>query len=82
MHPELKSDWVRPGIMLYGASPGGASAEQFGLKPAMTLTSKIIGIQRIGAGEAKAHHAWANGSHPIALLSSIVSSWSKNQPAR
>ncbi|WP_211441565.1 alanine racemase [Collimonas humicola] len=52
MHPELKSDWVRPGIMLYGASPGGASAEQFGLKPAMTLTSKIIGIQRIGAGEA------------------------------
>jgi alanine racemase len=52
MHPELKSDWVRPGIMLYGASPGGASAEQFGLKPAMTLSSKIIGVQRVGAGEA------------------------------
>ncbi len=52
MHPELKSDWVRPGIMLYGASPGATSAEQFGLQPAMTLRSKIIGIQRIEAGDA------------------------------
>jgi hypothetical protein len=40
------------------------------------------GIVTLTAGEAKAHHAWVSGSHPIALLSSIVSSWSKNQPAR
>ncbi|MFC5473655.1 alanine racemase [Paraherbaspirillum soli] len=51
MHPELRADWIRPGIMLYGATPGAASAETFGLKPAMTLTSEIIGIQRIEAGE-------------------------------
>ncbi|PFH12081.1 alanine racemase [Collimonas sp. PA-H2] len=67
MHPELKSDWVRPGIMLYGASPGGASAEQFGLKPAMTLTSKIIGIQRISAGEAIGY-----GSRFVAAAPMIV----------
>ena len=50
--PELAADWVRPGIMLYGGTPGGQSAQAFGLKPAMTLASEIIGIQHIEAGEA------------------------------
>lgn len=49
---EVASDWVRPGIMLYGGTPGGDTAEAFGLKPAMTLASEIIGIQHIGAGDA------------------------------
>ncbi len=52
MHPELHSDWVRPGIMLYGATPGGGSAASFGLRPAMTLSSEIIGIQYLSAGDA------------------------------
>lgn len=52
MHPHLACDWVRPGIMLYGASPGGKSAQEFGLQPAMTLRSEIIGLQKIAAGEA------------------------------
>lgn len=52
LHPELAADWVRPGIMLYGASPGGGSAVGFGLRPAMTLTSQVIGVQTVHAGEA------------------------------
>src|SRR5574341_2325669 len=41
--PEARGDWVRPGIMLYGCSPfADQSAEQLGLRPAMTLTSEII----------------------------------------
>lgn len=52
LHPELETDWVRPGIMLYGASPGGKSAAEFGLKPAMTLKSEIIGVQQIDKGDA------------------------------
>jgi alanine racemase len=52
LHPELKTDWVRPGIMLYGGSPGGGGAEAFGLQPSMTLHSEIIGVQEIAAGEA------------------------------
>jgi alanine racemase len=51
LHQELKTDWIRPGIMLYGGSPGGGSAEEFGLQPTMTLTSEIIGVQEIAAGE-------------------------------
>jgi alanine racemase len=52
LHPETAADWVRPGVMLYGGSPGGKSAAEFGLLPAMTLTSTIIGIQQITSGEA------------------------------
>lgn len=52
MHPELKCDWVRPGIMLYGGTPGEKSAADFGLKPAMTLTSEIIGVQHIQPRDA------------------------------
>ena len=51
----LDSDWVRPGIMLYGGTPsgapGGTSAQAFDLLPTMTLCSSIIGIQDIAAGE-------------------------------
>jgi alanine racemase len=52
LHHDLKNDWVRPGIMLYGGSPGGGTADEFGLQPTMTLTSEIIGVQDIAAGEA------------------------------
>ncbi|RJX30964.1 MAG: alanine racemase [Oxalobacter sp.] len=52
LHPELKTDWVRPGIMLYGGTPGGKTAEAYGLKPAMTLKSEIIAIQQIDKGDA------------------------------
>jgi alanine racemase len=55
--PEGRGDWVRPGIMLYGCSPYGPTsaspqtAEQLGLRPAMTLTSEIIAMQQLQAGE-------------------------------
>jgi alanine racemase len=52
MHPDIVSDWIRPGIMLYGGTPGVRSAAEFGLLPAMTLTSAIIGVQEVAAGEA------------------------------
>lgn len=52
VHPELATDWVRPGIMLYGGTPGGKSAEEYGLKSAMTLKSEIIAIQDLEAGDS------------------------------
>jgi alanine racemase len=51
LRQELVSDWIRPGIMLYGGTPGGGSAADFGLLPAMTLESELIGIQSIEAGD-------------------------------
>jgi len=49
---ELQSDWVRPGIMLYGGTPGGRPAKDYGLLPTMTLKSEIIGIQELEAGDS------------------------------
>ncbi|KRB93278.1 alanine racemase [Noviherbaspirillum sp. Root189] len=51
-HPDVAADWVRPGIMLYGATPGGKTAAEFGLQAAMTLNSEIIGMQTIKPGDA------------------------------
>ncbi|OPW99152.1 catabolic alanine racemase DadX [Citrobacter sp. A316] len=52
-HPEAHYDWVRPGIILYGASPSGQWRDiaNTGLKPVMTLSSEIIGIQTLKAGD-------------------------------
>jgi alanine racemase len=51
-YPDSLGDWVRPGIMLYGASPfTDVSAAQLGLRPAMTLQSEIISVQSLKAGE-------------------------------
>jgi len=52
LHTELAYDWVRPGVMLYGGTPGGGTAKDFGLRPAMTLESEIIAVQEIGPGDA------------------------------
>ncbi len=51
--PEAHGSWIRPGIMLYGASPSAdKTAKELGLKPAMTLNSPIIDIHQIKAGES------------------------------
>jgi alanine racemase len=52
MHPEVRGDWIRPGVMLYGGSPGGGDAASFGLKAAMTLSSRVIAVQSIRAGDS------------------------------
>ena len=56
-YPATHADWVRPGIMLYGASPFAhgsgeqQSAQQLGLRPVMTLHSEIISVRELKAGE-------------------------------
>ncbi|GAA4028293.1 alanine racemase [Actimicrobium antarcticum] len=51
-HHDLVSNQVRPGIMLYGATPSAKPAARLGLRSAMTLQSELIGIQHILPGEA------------------------------
>ncbi|MGB8518344.1 MAG: alanine racemase [Gallionella sp.] len=51
-YPDTHGDWVRPGIMLYGASPfADKTAREIGLRPAMTLHSEIIATQELNAGD-------------------------------
>ena len=51
--PELNFDFVRPGIMLYGASPfADQSVKELDIKPVMTFTAEIIALNHIEAGES------------------------------
>ena len=52
-HRNALGDWVRPGIMLYGASPTGvyADIEHANLQAVMHLHSEIIDIQELQAGD-------------------------------
>jgi alanine racemase len=50
--PEARADWVRPGIMLYGISPfADRTGVELGLKPAMTLESRVIAVRNVAPGE-------------------------------
>ncbi|OGT61038.1 MAG: alanine racemase [Gammaproteobacteria bacterium RIFCSPHIGHO2_12_FULL_45_12] len=49
--PETHADWVRPGLMLYGASPFPNQAGiQHDLRPVMTLSSQLIAVNRVPQG--------------------------------
>lgn len=51
--PQARVEWVRPGLMLYGASPmPGQTAAALGLKPAMHVASRLIAVHEVSAGES------------------------------
>jgi len=61
-YPAARSEWARPGIMLYGGSPfaapgrkdlaeRGEDADSLELRPAMTLKSELISLQNLQPGE-------------------------------
>jgi len=64
---QLSNDWVRPGIMLYGGTPGGRSAHDFGLRPTMTLRSEIIGIQHIEQGDTVGYGSRFEAEGPMTI---------------
>lgn len=62
LQPSIGGDAVRPGIALYGATPDATvSAASLGLRAAMMLRSRLIGIQQLQAGDAVGY-----GSHFVA----------------
>ncbi len=49
---DAQADWVRPGLLLYGASPfAGTIGADYGLRPAMTLRSQVIAVKELALGE-------------------------------
>ncbi len=67
-HPNAQGDWVRPGIMLYGASPfADQDATSIGLKPAMTLESAIIGVQTLAPGDRVGYGGTFTADRPMRI---------------
>jgi len=71
--PEACADWVRPGLLLYGASPiGGAVGADHGLRPVMTLHSRIIAIKQIAAGARVGYGGTWTAPRPTRLAIAAV----------
>lgn len=66
--PVAHRDWVRPGIMLYGASPfGSRSAASLDLLPVMQFESRLIGRQRLAAGDAVGYGSAFIADRPMSI---------------
>jgi alanine racemase len=56
--PQSHAQWVRAGGALYGMSVAtGRNGADFGLRPAMTLSSRLIAINRVARGEPVGYSA-------------------------
>ncbi len=64
-----KSDWVRPGIAVYGSAPDFPehSAADWGLLPTMTLAAKIIGVQHLVAGDTVGYGSSFTADGPLRI---------------
>ena len=65
----LRSDWIRPGILLYGASPDHPenNAAHWGLQPTMTLRSRLVGVQHLQAGESVGYGSQFTAPAPMRI---------------
>lgn len=65
----VRADWVRAGIMSYGGAPDfpAHDSAHWQLRPAMTLRSRIIGIQQLAAGESIGYGSTFRGDGPLTI---------------
>lgn len=65
-YPTPGEAWVRPGILLYGATPfADQSAAELGLRPVMTLSSQVIAVQTLAAGESVGYGSTFTAREPM-----------------
>jgi alanine racemase len=70
-NPAAQFDLVRPGIAVYGLSPVPelASAAELGLRPAMSLLSRVAQVKRVAAGEGISYgHTYTTSRPTTAVL--------------
>ena len=67
--PLVRGDWVRPGIAVYGAAPDFPEHDATGwdLLPAMTLSSRIIGVQDLVAGDTVGYGSSFTAEAPLRI---------------
>jgi alanine racemase len=71
--PEAQADWVRPGLALYGISPfRGSSGADHGLRPVMTLCSRVIALKDIAQGEQVGYGGDWTATRPTRLAIASV----------
>lgn len=68
-YPEARRGWARTGIMLYGSSPfpQDESAEALGLRPVMTLSSRLVAVQELAVGERVGYGGTFTAERPMRI---------------
>ena len=71
--PASHLDWVRPGYMLYGNSPFPAPhPNSESLEPVMTLTSAVISLREVAAGESVGYAASWTAARPSRIATVTI----------
>ena len=67
--PQTRADWVRPGIVLYGSAPDFPEhdAAHWQLQPAMTLSTRLIGVQTLKAGDTIGYGSSFRAEGPLRI---------------
>ncbi len=66
--PGAHGDAIRPGVMLYGATPfGDGDARALGLRPTMRLESRLIAVQELTTGDAVGYGSTFRASQPMRI---------------
>ena len=67
-HPRARFDMVRVGIAMYGIAPSVSMTERCsGLRPALTLRSKVSYVKRVAAGEGVSYGLRHRFEHPTTV---------------
>ncbi|MEE9607154.1 MAG: alanine racemase [Myxococcota bacterium] len=61
---------VRPGLMLYGASPAGHLAAR--LRPAMTLRTQVVAVRSVGTGDGVGYSAEFRAAAPTRVATLAI----------
>ena len=78
--PAAHMDWLRPGIMLYGATPfADLGASELGLRPAMTLTAELIACRELAVGEAVGYGGTWRAERP-SLIGTVSCGYADGYP--
>ncbi len=78
--PATHLDWIRPGIMLYGATPfAELSAEALGLRPVMTFTGQLIALREVAVGESVGYGATWVAERP-SLIGTVSCGYADGYP--
>jgi alanine racemase len=66
--PDSQTDWVRPGLLLYGVSPFRSSTgADHGVRPVMTLRSQIIAVKDLVVGDQVGYGGQWTATRPTRL---------------
>ncbi len=75
--PESHLDWVRPGIMLYGAYT--MDSAKLSLKPVMTLSSQVIALRWVQQGQSVGYgNSWT--AIQLTLIATVAAGYGDGYP--